>query len=300
MIDFLICNYNSGKDLYKCISSLKRGLGENCNIYVFDNNSRDDSILFLKEANFSKVVIIENDSNIGYGKAINKLTTLSFSEYLFILNPDAEILFTFDELKRQFAILESTIVGFNIVNQDGSSQNFLPIIPGLSWVVGSLIRILMPNFSRRFYDLYFQYKKTLVEKTAKSEQLISGCALFLKRETFNRVGGFNESYFLYFEDTEFLINAVKFKYKLLKSKLQVRHRASSSFDTSEAKIKVEKYKSAIIFFRNNNSMASSLVCRFLIFFFSIIGLFKSLITKDNRRYFTELFLLSFKSINKAH
>ena len=141
-IDFLICNYNGGKLLRRCIDSILNLNIRNLFIYIYDNASIDNSLESIKNYKLNQIRIVEGQNNIGYGKAINNLFEISKSEYIFILNPDAELefdKFEFEDSIKNFR--EKNIFGFNILNPDGTKQNFKASEPNYISLIAGLLRI---------------------------------------------------------------------------------------------------------------------------------------------------------------
>jgi len=155
-IDFLICNYNGGNLLRRCIDSILNLNIQNLHIYVYDNASIDNSLDSIKNYNLNQIKIVEGENNIGYGKAINNLYEISKSEYIFILNPDAELefdKFKFEDIIKNFE--DKNIFGFNILNPDGTNQNFKASEPNYIWLIAGLLRIGFPTIIEPLYKYYF-------------------------------------------------------------------------------------------------------------------------------------------------
>ena len=301
-IDFLICNYNGDLLLKKCIDSIIRLKLTHFKIYVYDNDSKDESIESIKNYRSEVVSIIEGKDNIGYGKAINRIFDMSNSKYIFILNPDSELEFSRNKLELLMSNFgDKLIFGFDIVNNDGTNQNFLTYEPDYKWIVGGLLRIGFPIVIEPFYRIYFSllHSKMNNNVAQKSNNLkfVSGCALLMTRESFRQIGKFNEEYFLYFEDTELLFNANKLGFDIEKSELKVKHTASYSFRKASNRIKAEKYKSALIYFKNTRGYIYYLWVKFCLIFFSILSLLNpiNIFYRNLGKYFTNLIVITFKN-----
>jgi GT2 family glycosyltransferase len=301
-IDFLICNYNGGALLKKCIDSvLNLNLTNiNINVYIYDNASADDSLDSIKTYKLNQITIVEGKDNIGYGNAINKLFDISKSKYILILNPDAEL--EFDNVEIEDLINKSDdkiIFGFNILNLDGTSQNFLAAEPNYKWIVGGLLRIGFPGIIEPVYKKYFStsISKTSVNNSDNCVEFVSGCALLMKRTSFLQIGKFNKEYFLYFEDTELLHTAKKEGFCIKKSKLKIRHNASYSFRNSSHLIKVEKYRSALIYFNNTRGYLYSLWIKICIISIAILSLLNpiNIFKRKLGMYFMNLIFICVKN-----
>ena len=299
-IDFLICNYNGGIPIIKCIETILDLGCENANIFIYDNASTDFSLDSIKKKFRSiELTIIEGESNIGYGNAINRLFDISTSPYIFILNPDAELQFSAHDLDGIIRECdESTIYGFNILNLNGTLQNFLASEPNYLWVVGGLLRIGFPIIFEPFYSKYFKshYYDHII-KPNNQVDFVSGCALLMMRSSFLKIGKFNSKYFLYFEDTELLHTAKKLGFFIRKSSLDIKHEASFSFKNSSALIKVEKYRSALIYFKNTRGYSYALFVRVCVVFISILAVLNpiNIFKRKLGRYFGNLIFLKVRN-----
>lgn len=299
-IDFLVCNYNGGDLLKKCIDSILDLDPTNVNIFIYDNASADDSLDPIKKYKLNQIAILEGKDNIGYGNAINKLFDISKSKYIFILNPDAEL--EFDKVELEHLIndcAEKNIFGFNILNVDGSSQNFLAAEPNYKWIVGGLLRIGFRGIIEPIYKNYFSssINNAPVNDSDNCVEFVSGCGLLMKRSSFLQIGKFNKEYFLYFEDTELLHMAKKAGFCIKKSKLKIRHNASYSFRNSSYLIQVEKYRSALIYFSNTRGQLYSLWIKICIISIAILSLLNpiNIFKRKLGMYFMNLIFICFKN-----
>ena len=84
---------------------------------------------------------------------------------------------------------------------------------------------------------------------------------------------FNPSYFLYFEDTDLLLKAYKSGIQISKSNLEIIHDSGHSFNKSNNKIKIEEYKSALIFFKYNYGFYYYTIAKLLLKLISFLSLF---------------------------
>lgn len=172
-------------------------------IIVIDNNSPDDSCEMVKEL-FPSVKLIENKENLGFSKGNNIGVVQAKGEYLCILNPDTVVaedtflkLVNFTDSKDNLGI-----VGCQLI--DGKGQ-FLP---------ESKRNIPTPKVSLKKVfgnanDYYANHVK--VKNTGKVDILV-GAFMWLKKEVFETVGGFDEDYFMYGEDIDLSYKVIKAGY----------------------------------------------------------------------------------------
>jgi GT2 family glycosyltransferase len=156
---------------------------------VVDNDSADGTADFVKP-NFPEVCVIRNGANVGYGAACNIGVAMASGEFAAILNPDIVL-----ETRWSEQILEGLaqsegcgaaegklLLAYakTIVNCSGSRMNILGF--GCTTGVGQL---------------------DSSDTRIKTVSYPSGAAFVVKRDLFARVGGFDEDYFLYYEDVDF-------------------------------------------------------------------------------------------------
>jgi len=189
-LSIILVNYRSENNLLQCLLSLERFLIDINHEIVIVNNDAEEFLLEIKK-NFPQAVIIEQKENVGFGRAINAGAEISEGEILFILNPDTEIL---DDLNPIVEILEKNpeigAVGPKLLGENGKIQE---------WSTGVEISFL--DLIRN--NLGLPRSKKIWESLATRETYwISGAALFIPREIFLQMGGFDENFFMYFEDND--------------------------------------------------------------------------------------------------
>ncbi|MHA1285321.1 MAG: glycosyltransferase family 2 protein [Promethearchaeota archaeon] len=183
------------RKLFESVLNLKN-LNE-IEFIVVDNHSQDSTVDIIKSYNeYINLQLIEENQNLGFGEACNKAASLANGKYLFITNQDVEfdsdffikIEKIYQELsKDRDIILSPSILFFNkYINYFGAKIHFL----GFSYT---------PN-------MYKPMNKNEIKtfRTLKA----SGCSLFLKKELFLKIGGFNPNYFMYHEDTDLSLKAL--------------------------------------------------------------------------------------------
>ncbi len=191
--------------LEQCIISVKAAIKTiEAEIIVVDNASSDDSCRMVRER-FPKVQFIENSENVGFSKANNQGVKVARGEYICILNPDTvvtENIFV-DLVKQAKEIGEFGIMGVHLIDGTG---NFLAEskrnIPTPKNSFSKMFRIKITKDE----DYYANH---LHETSNASVPILVGAFMFMKRQTYNEVSGFDEEYFMYGED-------IDLSYKMLK------------------------------------------------------------------------------------
>ncbi|EPR72041.1 dTDP-Rha:A-D-GlcNAc-diphosphoryl polyprenol, A-3-L-rhamnosyl transferase WbbL [Winogradskyella psychrotolerans RS-3] len=172
-------------------------------IIVIDNNSPDDSCDMVKEL-FPSVKLIENKDNSGFSKGNNIGVAQAKGEYLCILNPDTVVaedtfskLLNFTELKDNLGI-----VGCQLIDGKGK---FLPESKRNIPTPKVSLRKVLGNTN----DYYANHVS--IEETAKVDILV-GAFMWLKKDVYEAVGGFDEAYFMYGEDIDLSYKVIKAGY----------------------------------------------------------------------------------------
>lgn len=149
-----------------------------------------------------RVNLIEGHGNVGYGRGHNLAVLGSSSDYHLILNPDVEL--SEDTLSQglRFLAVNQEIVALSpaVFEEDGSKQYGCKRFPS---VLDFLLRGFAPlSVKQRFAKRLAHYEmQELAEHEASTDiPIISGCFMLFRAQALKAVKGFDERYFLYFED----------------------------------------------------------------------------------------------------
>lgn len=202
-VTVLTVSYNVRQFLDESIQSIKRSRFDGgIEIIVVDNNSYDGTVDDLK-AKHPDVTIIANESNYGFGKAVNQGAENSNGKYLMIINPDTIV--EENTVATLVGYLEDNqdtgLVGPKILNPDGSLQkackrSFPTLAVALPKILG-LNRIFPGARWAGKYNLSY-----LDPDSIHSVDAVSGSCMVISRELFDEVGGFDPRYFMYGEDID--------------------------------------------------------------------------------------------------
>lgn len=215
----LILNYNGKATLKRCLQSVYRSDYPSFEVVIIDNNSDDGSLEEAKQL-FSRAHFIKNSANIGFAAGNNigiRFALEKGADYVWVLNPDTHI--EKDTLSQLVAETE----------HDASTGITSPLILHSKtkniWFGGGKIQWLsMKAVHIPPASLYHPI----------ASEYICGCAMLVKKEVFQKIGLFDERFFLYYEDADFSLRAKKAGFKLfIVPKVHVFHDEVSSNNPSK-------------------------------------------------------------------
>lgn len=191
-LSVIIVSYNSEDFIEKCILSVLRNIPKDGEVVVIDNASNDKTFEKLKQYG-SKIILIESSENLGFAKANNKAVKEASGKYLFFLNPDTEVEKPLDELVNFYENTPNAgIVGPKLVLENGAIQPSARKLPTIMGVVKEYI-----------LGVKNAYSEYIPERDKPTEvEMVYGAAMLIKHELFEKLGGFDEKYFLYYEDAD--------------------------------------------------------------------------------------------------
>ncbi len=193
-LSVVILNYNVRYFLELCLSSVEAAIADlDAEIIVVDNNSEDDSCQMVKKQ-FPNVNLIENKSNDGFSKGNNLGVKQARGEYICILNPDTVVAEDTFFTLLQFADSQTDlgIVGCRLIDGTG---HFLPESKRNIPRPGVALKKLLGN-------PYDYYANQVNEFETGKVPIFVGAFMLLKKTLYNKVGGFDEDYFMYGEDVD--------------------------------------------------------------------------------------------------
>jgi GT2 family glycosyltransferase len=209
-LSVIILNYNVRYFLEQCVLSVKSALesieGE---IIVIDNNSSDDSCEIMKQR-FPNVKLIRNNENVGFPKGNNIGVAQAKGEYICILNPDTVVAEDTFVKVVAFAQKQSDlgILGCKLIDGAG---NFLPEskrgvpTPFVAFTKIMGLYKLFPK-SRTFGKYYAQH---LNENQTGKVDILVGAFMFMKRNLYQELAGFDEDCFMYSDDIDLSYRVLK-------------------------------------------------------------------------------------------
>ncbi|QNE35094.1 glycosyltransferase family 2 protein [Leifsonia shinshuensis] len=199
-IKVVTVTYNSSGVLEEFLASFAGAGVVPSEIVVVDNASRDIEATRAIADRFGARVLPLAE-NVGYGSAMNRgVASGEPADYYLLVNPD--LVFAPDSLSRLLAVAEETpmagSLGPSIFNDDGTLYPSARPLPSLGTGIGHAL------FSRAWPSNPWtrSYRSTLADGRPHAVGWLSGACLLTRRTVFERVHGFDERYFMYFEDVD--------------------------------------------------------------------------------------------------
>lgn len=214
-VSIIIVNYKVERELQDCISSIVNSNTKiSYEIIVVDNNNSYRLGDILKKK-FPKVKYIKSLNNVGYGGGNNLGAKYAGGKYLFFLNPDTKILGgALDNLYKFFIKNDNVGIASPLFLDSNlkpfKSQGSEELTPKNIIFSQSLLKRIFPN--KNIYN-----KNVLVGwniKSPLSVNAIPGGAMMIGSNLFKKIGGFDETFFLYFEENDISKRVGNLGYKL--------------------------------------------------------------------------------------
>lgn len=194
-LSIILVNYNTREFTLACLASLQSNLKEGeYEIFVVDNASEDSPAADIAQV-YPEAKVLALTENVGYARANNLAAAQASGRFLLFLNCDTEVppgtVEYLLDFKRERA--DCGIVAPLLLNRDGTFQ--LSFGRDLSLVSEFCMKFLAPLWYRSLYRL----KKGRINRTV---DWVSGACFLIERSLFERLGGFDEDYFIYIEDAD--------------------------------------------------------------------------------------------------
>jgi N-acetylglucosaminyl-diphospho-decaprenol L-rhamnosyltransferase len=171
-------------------SAARQGRAE---VVVVDNHSPVDRII-PRLRRWPGVSLRRWRRNQGFARAANEGCRLSSGNWFLLLNPDVTLPPDFvDGVLRLIEELaaDTGLVGFRLHNSDGSLQFSSGTLPTLA---GTLAGLVVPRHRRKCRPLHALRRRAV--------RWVTGCCLLVRKECLQALGGFDPSFFLYYEDVD--------------------------------------------------------------------------------------------------
>ncbi len=271
-ITIIIVNWNTRDMLKSCLYSVKKSSYANqFEIIVVDNASRDGSREMIKSL-FPGVQIINSGRNIGFAAANNLAIRRSNTQFILFLNPDT-VVFQ-NSISKMVDFLKVNLkvgaVGCKMMYESGEVQ---PL--GLQWFPSPLTELLsfclVSTKTINIFKKYLPYKDP--NSSGYVKKLYGGC-LMVRREILEKVGYFDERFFMYGEDVDLCNRIIQDGWKLfyLCEAEIIHHCGGSSSKTSSMFLTQMKCESVSKLMHKYYGKKGKLLYKLVVFFGSNVRL----------------------------
>jgi N-acetylglucosaminyl-diphospho-decaprenol L-rhamnosyltransferase len=201
----IIVNFNSGGSLARCLDSIA-DLEKDALVVVVDNASTDSSEKTAERG--GQVTLQRNAENVGFARAVNQGLAQTEGEFVLLLNPDCEL--RPDALDRLVSELRrhprSAIAGPKILDHDGTVQGSArgdpTLLTGLFGRSTLFTRVFPGSKLARRNVRFDLMNGASTDNAGEDVDWVSGACMMARRDMLSAVGGFDERYFLYWEDAD--------------------------------------------------------------------------------------------------
>jgi GT2 family glycosyltransferase len=202
-ISIIIVSWNVRQDLVGCIESIKKNpFSGEFEIIVVDNNSSDDSVEVVGRS-FPDVVLIGNEINSGFAVANNQGIAIAKGQYILLLNPDTIV--HQSSINKLIEFMDNNpdigVCGPKLLNDDGTTQRCVRRFPTFGaalhrqtiFKTTSIFKRCQRKYNMRDFD----------HNSQRDVEQIMGAAFLVRKSVVDKIGGLDESYFMYYEEVDF-------------------------------------------------------------------------------------------------
>lgn len=215
-LSVVIVSYNSRHFIQLCLDSLSSALDDiKAEVIVVDNQSSDDSCVLIK-SKYPWVTLIENNDNIGFGRANNIAIRMAKGQHTLLLNPDT--LVSKASIVSSMQLLDEDesngAVGIKMIDGGGlflpESKRGLPTPKVAFYKAFGLAKCFphSPEFARYYLGHLPNDQRAEVE-------VLAGAYMLIRTDVLMKCDGFDEAFFMYGEDIDLSYRISKLGYRIL-------------------------------------------------------------------------------------
>lgn len=253
MVSIIIVSYNTKDLLRQCLQSISKNIKNvNFEIIVVDNASIDSSVKVAKS--FPHVKVFENKENVGFSEGNNIGAKRAKGQILLFLNSDTQLLD--DNIDKAVELFEK--------------DDKLGAVGGALFYGNGMQQRSYGNFYNLFNVAIMLFGGDKAELTKdrisvyKDVDWVSGGFVFIKKEIFDEIGGFDENFFMYIEDMELCFRLKKMGYKVIfEPRLKASHMGQGSSSRSFAILQI--YKGILYFYKKHKTRPEYIILRVMLF-----------------------------------
>lgn len=231
-----------------CLASIPAAMGK-CRVetILVDNGSTDGTSETVRKR-FPWVRLIRNEINCGFSVAVNQGLEHAKGRHVLVLNNDTKIVPGCLEAIVDFMDRrpEAGIVTPQLIYEDGRLQNSIANLPSLQeiFVGKALLKLLFPG----------RYPSKIVKFAEPTEvESVVGAAMFIRRECLERIGGIDERFFIFLEETDWCRRVRDAGWKIfLHPDAKIIHHQGKTVNRANVRKRIEYTRSLFLYFRKNH------------------------------------------------
>lgn len=204
-LDVVVVNFHSAALIARTIDVARKFAGTGTRVIVVDNSPGDGAAGSVRSA-APDATVIENPVNRGYAAAVNQAFMEGDAEFVLLINPDVNALSgTYADVLDAFRDPRAAAVAVRLVNTDGTLQPNCICAPRPFDLISEDVAFAerFPKWGRpRLYRML-----DWDHGDARRVDAARGACIFLRRAAIEDVGPFDEHFFVYYEETDWLIRA---------------------------------------------------------------------------------------------
>ncbi len=257
-VSIVIVSFNTKELLARCLSSVPAAIGPRTyEIIVVDNGSADGTQALMAK-DFPELPFIQNSENVGFGRANNIGVEVSRASLVLFLNSDCEL--GPGALSMMVEVLEKDscigVLSCRLLNPDGSLQPSVHRSCPSPWMsLGDLFGISSLRFALyRRPALHPWLLRTTIRlhRQARDVAWCGGACALVRRKAFEAVNGFDEAFFMYYEDIDLCkrIGEAGYRLRYLPEPFAIHHWGKSA-SREPSRMLYEGYRSRILYFEKH-------------------------------------------------
>jgi N-acetylglucosaminyl-diphospho-decaprenol L-rhamnosyltransferase len=256
-VSIIIVNWNVLQLLAACLESIQRSPNPpSLEIIVVDSASSDESVAMLKQR-FPDVITLAQTENIGFTRGNNLGMKSARGRYLFLLNPDTEIID--DALTQMVDYLDMHtqvgILGPHTYNTDRTTQSTRRRFPSLA--VGIFESTWLQPFAPKQLLDHF-YVNDAPENATLEVDWVQGSALIARREVYEQIGGLDEGYIMFSEELDWCKRAKDANWRVIYyGDAHIIHHGGKSTEQVVARKHIHFQESKLRYFRKHHGATTA-------------------------------------------
>ena len=224
LVSICVVTHNNEEKILKLLKSIYENTKDlKFDVFLVDNASEDSTVDIVKKF-YPQVKIVDLSKNNGFSYANNQVLDKINSKYHVVINPD--IIFEVNIFKILSDYLmqnqDVAVVTPKILSEDKTIQYLSKIEPNFKYLLSGRLKKYF-KFLEKYHDGYVMKEKTEKETEPFEIEVCTGCFMMIRTEIFKKVKGFDERFFMYFEDVDLSRRARKFGKIIFYHKAKVIH-----------------------------------------------------------------------------